>query len=112
LGVFDEGVHFRVVNNFDKFNIKIYLFRYLLKYALRFIFKQDVGAFGAGSQDRNGHGWKPEARCNAKKASLAVQACDDYAGYKQLMNAGVTEAGCLAHAGSNPTSCGPTKAAR
>jgi len=24
--------------------------------------------------------------------------CDDYAGYKQMMNAGVTEAGCLAHA--------------
>ena len=24
--------------------------------------------------------------------------CDDYAGYKQLMSAGVTEAGCLAHA--------------
>nr|WP_243748499.1 IS66 family transposase [Roseateles toxinivorans] len=24
--------------------------------------------------------------------------CDDYAGYKQIMNAGVTEAGCLAHA--------------
>ena len=24
--------------------------------------------------------------------------CDDYAGYKQVMNAGVTEAGCLAHA--------------
>ena len=24
--------------------------------------------------------------------------CDDYAGYKQAMNAGVTEAGCLAHA--------------
>ena len=24
--------------------------------------------------------------------------CDDYAGYKQTMNAGVTEAGCLAHA--------------
>ena len=38
--------------------------------------------------------------------------CDDYAGYKQMMNAGVTEASCLAHARRSSTNCGPTTAAR